>query len=281
MLDFLIVGAPKCGTTSLYNYLEQHPEIFLPEQKELNFFADDLFPDYLREADYRRLFQPARAGQLVGEASVWYLFSRTAARNIRHFAPKARIIIMLRNPVEMLYSLHSQHYFQGMEHEEDFRRALQRDPASVSPLLDYRAIADYATQIERFRQSFPAQQIHIILQQDLKADAQNVVRETFSLLGVAPDFEAEIRVHNANKVSRSGALRRLSQLPPGVLQPLRKLLPFGLRRRLVQTVTSLNRKVAPRPPLDPVLAEQLRRELSPKVKRLEEMLGRELKDWTA
>ncbi len=276
--SFFIVGAPKCGTTSMYHYLEQHPQVFLPRQKELNFFADDLFPDYISERDYRGLFAGAGDAPAVGEASVWYLFSRNAARNIHAFDPAARIIIMLRDPVEMLYSKHSQHYFQGMEHEADFARALARDPAP-GPLLDYYAIGRFTHQVARYLELFGPQQVHIILYQDLKTDPAAGDRETLAFLGLDTGFAPDFTVFNANKMPRSGLLRRLSQLPPGVLQPLRRLLPFGLRRRLIGAVIGWNAQYSPRPALDAELADKLRDELAPDIRQLAALIGRDLHDW--
>jgi len=276
---FFLVGAPKCGTTSLYRYLEQHPQVFLPEQKELNFFAADLFPGYMSERQYRRLFAPAGEGQTAGESSVWYLYSRAGARNIQAFAPAARIIIMLRDPVEMLYSLHSQHYFQGMEPEADFAAALKRRADQVGPLLDYPAIGRYTQQVCRYLERFGSDQVHIILYQNFKQDPLRVYRETLAFLGLDPDFTPEIRVHNANKMPRSRLLRRLSQLPSGLLQPLRAILPFRLRRRLIQGVVGRNTRYTPRPPLAPALADALRLELAPDIRQLSRCIDRDLDLW--
>src|SRR5882757_7658017 len=127
--DFFIVGAPKCGTTALYRCLEAHPEIFVPERKELHHFGTDLYsPTYVRQLDeYLSLFAAAGDAKRVGEASVWYLFSKRAATEINAFNPQASVIIMLRNPVEMLHSLHSQHLYNGTEEISDFATALNAE----------------------------------------------------------------------------------------------------------------------------------------------------------
>ena len=111
--DFFIVGAPKCGTTALYEYLRQHPAVFMPFHKEPLFFGDDLTRRYGRLTlhDYMRLFKDAKPGQRVGEASAWYLYSRSAAAEIKAYAPDAQIIVMVRNPVDMMYAEHSQVLF--------------------------------------------------------------------------------------------------------------------------------------------------------------------------
>src|SRR5882672_1680365 len=109
--DCFIVGAPRCGTTAMYTYLGQHPEIFMSARKEPHFFGTDLSsPALVRdEQQYLSLFAKAQNEKRAGEASVFYLYSQRAAREIHAFCPSARIIIMLRNPVEMMYSLHSRH----------------------------------------------------------------------------------------------------------------------------------------------------------------------------
>ncbi|NLF38083.1 sulfotransferase, partial [bacterium] len=101
--DFFIVGAPKSGTTALHAYLGRHPSIFVPARKEPHFFGSDIVsPAFVRDRDaYLSLFAGATTEARVGEASIWYLYSKRAAREIKEFNPDARIIIMLRNPVDM------------------------------------------------------------------------------------------------------------------------------------------------------------------------------------
>ena len=115
--DFFIVGAPKGGTTAMNAYLGQHPEIFIAERKELHFFGTDL--DFssprITQEQYLSCFSEVQNEKRVGETSVWYLYSKQAAVEIKKFCPSANIIIMLRNPVDMLYSQHSQFLYNGNE----------------------------------------------------------------------------------------------------------------------------------------------------------------------
>ena len=134
--NFFILGAPKCGTTALSAYLREHPRVFVSQPKEPHYFCDDFdyyyAPGQRSEAHYLGLFADADERHLaVGEASVWYLYSATAARNIIAFAPDARIIVMVRNPVELVPSLHSQLRYMLDEAEPD--------PAAAWDLLDARA----------------------------------------------------------------------------------------------------------------------------------------------
>src|ERR1700686_4114710 len=165
--DFFMVGAPKCGTTALYRCLQAHPDIFVPERKEPHHFGTDLYsPTYVRNLDeYLSLFAGAEEKKRVGEASVWYLYSKCAAAEIRAFHPHASVIMMLRNPVDMLYSLHSQHLYNGTEEIVDFADALsaeadrkkgRRLPEGVPAVerLFYREVAKYRDQVGRYLRAF-------------------------------------------------------------------------------------------------------------------------------
>ena len=189
--NFFIVGAPKCGTTAMNDYLSQHPEVFVPDIKEVHFFGSDLHftKGALRdEGAYRALFagatQPRR-----GEASVWYLYSRTAAAEIHAFSPDAKIIVMLRNPAEMLYSQHSQFLYNGNEDLTDFwealaaepeRRAGRRVPVSAHLVdgLFYSETVKYAEQLGRYFDTFGRENVHVILYDDFRADLPGTYRET-------------------------------------------------------------------------------------------------------
>ena len=106
---FFIVGAPKCGTTSFYHYLRQHPQIFMPDNKEPHYFGSDLkkrSDEFIKtEEEYLSLFKDADSSQMAGEASTFYLYSKAAQKEIKGFNPHAKIIIMLRNPIDFLHSL--------------------------------------------------------------------------------------------------------------------------------------------------------------------------------
>ena len=136
--DFFIAGMPRSGTTSMYTYLKQHPDIFLSIYKEPNYFCKDLSQsDYnvRDEALYHSLFVHAAGKKRIGEGSVWYLTSTTAASEIKKFSPSAKIIVMLRNPVEMIYSLHSLYLRTGNEDTVDFEQALALQPDRMKGLF--------------------------------------------------------------------------------------------------------------------------------------------------
>jgi hypothetical protein len=293
--DFFIVGAFKAGTTSLYRSLRQHPQVFLPFHKEPMFFGADLTPRYERmsERQYLALFEEAREDQCAGEASPWYLYSRTAAEEIRHFAPSARIIVMLRNPVDVMHAQHSQLLFNRREDLTDFaealraeadRRAGRRIPTGAlrPEALFYRHSVRFAEQLERYLGAFGRDRIHVIVFDDFVADTAAAYRAVLDFLGVDPDFNADLAVQNENRRARLGLAHRLAFRPPG---PLRRLVPL-LRRsakihRLRDRLVALDSRPASRAELDAELRRSLTRELAPEIDRLGNLIGRDLSAWTA
>ena len=175
--DFFIVGAPKCGTSSFHEYLEAHPDIHLAKG-EPHYFGTDVdfhHPYRLSREQYLQLFSDAGGARVLGDKSVYYLFSKRAAREIRDFNPGAKILIFLRNPVDMLYSLHAQYYMRaGFENIRNFEAALDAEqdrregrkmPNKVRfpEALYYSEIVRYSEQVSRYFDVFPKEQIHIVI----------------------------------------------------------------------------------------------------------------------
>ncbi|MFN0019003.1 MAG: sulfotransferase family protein [Pirellulaceae bacterium] len=291
--SFFIVGAPKCGTTSLNDYLWQHPGIFIPARKELHYFGSDL--RFLKSErptreEYLAHFAAAQPGQVAGEASVWYLFSELAAKEIREFCPTAKIIIMLRNPADMMYSLHSQYLFESNEDLADFAEALaaeeDRSQGRRLPLgsnyregLLYRRVASFAGQVRRYLDVFPREQIHIIDFDDFSRDTSRVYAEVLQFLGVDPSFRCEFEVRNPNKQVRSRFLHSFLNNPGQLAILLGRLIPQSLRRSLISRVKKANSAAAPRPPLSPELRSQLNREFRSEVEELSKLVGKDFSKW--
>lgn len=291
--DFFIVGAPKCGTTAMQDYLSQHPEIFMPEMKEAHFFGSDLdAPVYLRdEKKYLALFAKARDEKRVGEASVYYLYSKRAAGEIKAFAPDASIIVMLRNPVDMIYSLHSQRLYNGNEDIEDFQAALDAEEDRKKGLrlpkdrhllagLFYREVGKYTDQLQRYIDVFGRDKIKVIIFDEFKLQTPEVYRETCRFLGVDPEFNPVIRVINGNKGVRSVTYRNLIFRPSLLRTVARRVIPDVPRRRLIRTLERVNLKYEPRRPMNPELRERLKAEFKPEVERLSKLLDRDLTYWS-
>jgi hypothetical protein len=296
--DFFIVGAPKCGTTALYEYLRGHPGIALPERKEPHYFCTDLnFPpgSAIRDDDeYLALFDD-RPQYLHGDASASYLYSKVALGRILAANPQAKLIAILRNPVDAAYSMHSQLLANLTEDERDFRAAWalqearcegRRIPSScVEPrYLQYRDVFSYAAQIERLLQDTAPEQALILIFEEMACDMRAAYERVLRFLDLPSDGRTEFARVNGSRTYRSQVLNRMIRRPPMLLRGIygsarRAAHAVGLRPRRV--LERINARPVVRAPLDPSFRAQLRAEFAPDVARLEGVLGRRLDAWRA
>ena len=292
--NFFIVGAPKSGTTTLYRYLRQHPAVFMPLRKEPHHFATDLYaPRYVYdEAEYLALFEEGRGKKAVGEASVYHLYSKVAAKRIYQFDPDAKVIIMLRNPVDMVHSLHSQRLYSGYEDIEVFEDALaaeedrmrgQRIPAQGYPIecLLYTQVGMLGQQVSRYLDVFPRGQIQFIEFEQFANDTSLAYERVCAFLGVPGDYEPEWAVHNANKRVRSEGLRKLMKFNPKLNSSVRSLLPFSVRRPIKRALVKANTKYEARPPLREQTRQELQHIFAEDVHLLRTLIDIDLGHWTS
>jgi hypothetical protein len=292
--DFFIVGAFKAGTTALYEYLRAHPGIFMSVPKEPMYFGADLTPRYRRmtEDEYLALFRDARDDQRAGEASPWYLYSSSAASEIRAFEPGARAIIMVRNPVDVMYSQHSQLVFNQREDLTDFAAALDAEPDRIAgrrippdairpEALFYRKSVRFPEQVQRYLDVFGRASVHFIVFEDLVADAAGVYRSTLEFLGVDPTHPLDASVYNPNRSARSGRVQRAIFAPPPALRGLfGRLRRIPLLHRVRDALVNANSRPAERARMDPALRAALTAEFAPQVAELGEIIGRDLSAWS-
>ena len=297
--NFFILGAPKCGTTALSEYLRAHPNVFMSMPKEPHFFCTDFdyyyAPGQRTEDHYLRLF--ADAGEqhtALGEASVWYLYSATAAANIASFAPDARAIVMLRNPVEMMPSLHSQLVYTVDEDVrdparawalQDERRAGRSLPAGVRvpEFLQYGAACSVAGQLERVFAAIPRERVKVIVFDDFRADPGAVYHQTLEFLGVPDDGRTEFPRINPNTVHRAPAVARLTQRPPKAAVAAARAVKrvTGIKQLgIMGRIRSRNRVEAERSPLSAEFLDELAAYFRSDVAALSELLDRDLTHWT-
>jgi hypothetical protein len=296
--NFFILGAPKCGTTALFEYLRSHPAIFLPRVKEPHFFATDLgsYPAIKSLEAYHALFGEARPEQTrVGEASVYYLRSTAAAANIRQYQPGARLIAMFRNPVDMLHSFHSQLLYVAEETVEDFEaawrlqerraRGLELPRGSRGAfLLQYREMGRFGSQTQRVLASFPAEQLKVILFDDFAADPKRVYDEVIAFLGLPSDDRVEFPRINDNKRARVTWLRNFLRKPPPVVRNTYRSIKQrvgGARMDAVKSaIVRRNTVREHRPPLSPAFRAELVEEFREEVALLAQLLDRDLSHWS-
>ena len=297
---FFIVGAPKCGTTVLDHYLGLHSDVFMA-RKEMHFFGSDLHfgsQFYRRdEAAYRSEFDAADGHKVIGESSVWYLSSERAAAEIKAFNPEARIIIMVREPVEMLHSLYHQFLFDGNENLPTFERALaaenDRCAGKFVPRLNYfpqglvyRRAVDFAPQVRRYFEVFGRDRVHVIVYDEIAADAPAVYARVLDFLGLKPfRIERGLQVINGNKFVKHTALRAVLNDPVlrSAVLGIRPWLPrsiFSALQRTEARLQKLNARPIGRQPLDPKLRWRLTEEFAPAVEQLGNLLDRDLSSWS-
>lgn len=272
----------------------------VPPDREFRYFGSDIrYHDVFRSVrdaeTYFAQFEPARENQVVGATSNMNLYSRRAAREIREHNPGAKILALLRNPVDMMHSLHSHYLYGGNEDIEDFEEALaaeedrkrgERIPetARFVPGLFYRDVASYAEQLRRYFDAFDRGQVKVLILEAFAEETARHYRETLEFLGVDPSFEPDFHVYNQNVTVRSQALNRFVRNPPEpvkwLVQTVDQALPAALFRVPVRTLyRKLNTRRSRRSPMPDDLRERLEEEFKPEVERLSRLLDRDLSQW--
>ena len=295
--NFFIVGAPKCGTTALYEYLRPHPNIFMPEVKEPHFFAKDLgtYPRISSDEEYAGLFAGARDQHLrVGEASVYYLRSSVAIPNIREFNPEAKIIAMFRNPVDMVASMHAQLLYWSEETVADFEEAWRlqerrRQGLDIPRrsrgafLLQYMEVGRFGTQVQRLLATFPRSQVKLILYDDFAASPQAVYDDVIAFLEIPHDGRTEFPRINENKRVRLPWLRNFYRKPPPPLRSavrrIKQVIGSDPISSVKEKIVSANTVWEGREPLAPTFRAELVETFRSEVELLSRQVGRDLSHW--
>ncbi len=280
-------------------FLDGHPDIFMA-RKEMHVFGQDLhFGRRFYRRDLQTYLSEFSAGygrKRSGEASVWYLFSRTAASELKAFNPDARIIIMLRDPVEMMYSLFHEFRWDGNEHLASFDEALAAEPERragrlvtnrtyFAQGLIYRQAASFADQVWRYLQVFGRQRVHVVIYDDFAENPEAAYKAVLRFLQLEPvPDQTGFGAVNGCKSVKSRLLQRLlgDQRVRSAAITLGRKLPKPLFRALQaaeEKVWRLNTRAAKRPALDPELRNRLTAEFEAEVERLSEILGRDLSCW--
>ena len=247
MSDFLIIGAYKSGTTSLNHYLKQHPQIFLPDLQEPNYFAEKHAsvpagePERRYEergyrrprvhslAAYQRLFAPAGPDQIVGECSPEYMRNPIAAGRINAALPGVKLLAILRNPVERALSDYSMMVRDGLE-TAGFADAVGREP-SAELFHHYVFTGYYGRQLQRYYDLFPRQQIHVVLLEDLIADVAGTLGGIYAFLGVDPAFLPQsLDPRNVSGRPENAVIATAYRLRRSTRRWLKPVVPYRVQR---------------------------------------------------
>jgi hypothetical protein len=298
--DVFIVGAPKCGTSAMAHYLAGHPDIFMA-RKEMHFFGSDLrfgAQFYRRDANaYLAEYNSWKGQSRAAEASVWYLFSKRAADEIQAFNPDARIIILVREPAEMLYSLYYQFRFDGNESLPTFEEALAAEDARragrttgrrtyLAQGLLYHEVARYTEQIQRYLKVFGSERVKTVLYDDFASAPAAVYRGVLEFLDVdSTQLPSQFAVVNSNKAIERSLLMAFADEPliRSAVIAMRSLLPhavFSSLQKLESRVRRANTRPQERPPMSDDLKFRLKRDFTPEIERLGVLLNRDLSHWS-
>jgi hypothetical protein len=273
--NFFIIGAPKCGTTSLFNYLKTHPDIFLASIKEPGYFATDRFRRVFDEESYFKLFERAKKYKVVGEASTKYLYSEVAVKNILEFNPDSKFIVMIRNPADMFESLHHQNLIDLEEDLIDPKKAWHKQidrqngvgiPSSCRhpSLLQYGKVCKLGEQLQKLYSIVGCKNnIKIIEFKEFIEETQKTYNEILDFLGVKSDNRGKFPVFNSRSELKVKFIKKLFKAIPqeGILKKISSSLkkklgisywPFSKR------INSWNRKKVSKRILDEDFKDYLR-----------------------
>lgn len=262
--DFFIVGAPKAGTTTLYSALEGIESIYMPTIKEPNFFSsNEIFENQLyysgshlirSKSEYIRLFSPAGEQQLVGEASVSYLFYPEVARRIKNWNENAKIIISLRNPIDRAYS----HYLMDSTSgyiTNSFEHLFDEFSESVFSVATQQVfeLSLYYSQVRKYQSIFSKNNVLIIFQEDLKNGYNKTISKVLAFLDVKNSDNSlnELMMHRY--VAPRNKLSAIAFKNQPIKNLARKILPQGVNRRLKRVLVKESKA--------PLLDQSMRQEL--------------------
>jgi len=295
--NFLIVGAAKCGTSSLHNYLNQHPEVFMPSYnkegmkvKEPRFLIKDLVQYRLHNGvwsweEYKSLFNEVKNEISIGESTVLYLYYyEHAIDNIKKYlGENVKIIIILRNPTDRAYSAF-QHVSRGLKEQNSFEEALKIEKgrmdkeSSLTPMVMYKEMGLYHDMVRAYKENF--KNVHIIFYEDFRDDTEGEIDKIFKFLGLSLSAYIDfINRHNVGgKRWKNEKIKQVFMKNNLLKSALKKVIPKSLKKGVRDTLISASTdKVVP-------MKENTRIKLNEffkdDVKKLSSLLNRDLTHWT-
>lgn len=297
--NLFILGAPKCGTTSLYNYLIQHQQVFFPKRKEIHYFNFDFANARGAKTieEYHKHYKNIQKNKkIIGDASVMYLYSEVAVKEIYSYNKNSKFIVLIRNPIELAESFYYQLKFGQREDAKSFETAWKLQEKRKNGLeipyfmqlnepkfLLYGEVAKLGKQIERALRIIPKNQIKIILLEDLKHKPQIICSEIFHFLNLS-DISKNINyyVHNESKTAKSEFISKLIIQQPFPIKQIKRALKYflgksklGIRNNLLE----LNKKANEKKPISIAFRQELNNYFAKDIELLESILDRDLSHW--
>lgn len=287
--DFYILGAPKAGTSSLAQYLDERDDVFISKPKEPRYFADDFGDRPIEdEESYLDLFDEAPATAVLGEGTTDYLVSETAVDRILEVRPDAKFIVMLRNPVEMVFAMHAQERKNGYEtmaDPEEAWAAIERRKSGADlprlcnepKRLFYDDRCRLGEQIERLKAKVAPERLMIIFMDDFSKDTERVYREAQAFIGVEDEQRRDFPVYNRRHHIKHPGLIQLWKLGKTVKDKLGLDTNFGLLNK-VQGL-GMSSEAAPESGDKDAFRKRLRDYFYPDIRLLGQLTDRDLSSW--
>lgn len=284
--DIYVVGAPKCGTTSLQYYLGQHPEIFAPEFKEPHYHtvAKKGLPTWgvQTQQQYFDIYRDARPNQMLLDASAWNLYIAEAAEFIKETSPDAYILISLRHPVDRAYS-HFMHMVQrGWEKYYRFQEAIRYEPQRVAEGafwdFHYLSVGFYASQVQRYLNLFSQEKIKIIFFEEWTRNIDTTMQDIYKFLGVnSASWQSTSVRKNVTELSYDQILRmRLQRVKP-LKNALGLILPDTAKQKVMRLLKTRSGRTLPQ--INPEVHTLLCQTYKNDIERLETLLGYRVAVW--
>lgn len=294
--NFLIIGAAKAGTTSLYYYLKQHPEVFMSDLKEPHFFSFEgeklnfrragNLADPINETaitnlnNYCDLFKDVSDHKAIGEASPSYLHTPKAADRIKFYIPEAKLIAILRHPVERAYSAFLGQYLnsieKGMPYLSDFSEAIHSEERFIqenwTPIFFYKKLGFYYEQLKYYYNTFPSEKIHVCLNEDLQKSPLEVLQQIYQYLGVNSSFIPDTSTRaGVSGVPKNQALYRFLK-QSSIKKILKPILPKGIGQRFEKQMLN-------KPKMSPEIRQELLDLYREDILKLQDLIHRDLSSW--
>ena len=293
--NFLVIGAQKAGTSAIYYYLNKHPQIYMSSLKEPGFFHfENEEIDFCGPGDrryyscrvtsieaYKKLFQEVSSEVAVGEASTWYLHSIKAPERIKHYIHDAKLIAILRNPVDRAYSAFMHARREEREPFSNFMEALQEEDARIQNnwghLWRYKHMSLYATQLKHYYKLFNRNQIKVYLHEDLNNNPANLLKDVFRFLGVEETFTPDLSIRrNVSGIPKNKVLHRFLSEKQSVKNVLKPFFPTPFRERIVSQLVKQN---LVKEPLSAEVRQELTKVFQQDIFELQDLLQRDLSKW--